>query len=138
MDEDDDRQSDPFGGEEEPEGERPMSYLGAAGFSFATTFLFFFLVSLVIAARPAAQNDLVTKFGCQVVATLLGLFLILRIYAPDPYRPKVRVILAANGEKLTRPRDVNLWETPEDGRDARSVLLPLDPATVGIDPLTYL
>jgi putative nucleotidyltransferase with HDIG domain len=63
---------------------------------------------------------------------------VLRIYAPDPYRPKVRVILGANGEKLARPRDVNLWETPEEGRDARSVLLPLDPATVGIDPLTYL
>jgi len=83
MDEDDDdRSSDPFGGDE-PEGERPMSYLGAAGFSFATTFLFFFLLSIVIAARPAAENDLVSKFGCQVVATLLGLFLILRIYAPD-------------------------------------------------------
>ena len=63
---------------------------------------------------------------------------VLRIYAPDPYRPKVRVILGANGEKLARPRDVNLWETPEEGRDPRSVLLPLDPATVGIDPLTYL
>jgi putative nucleotidyltransferase with HDIG domain len=63
---------------------------------------------------------------------------VLRIYAPDPYRPKVRVILGADGEKLARPRDVNLWEAPEEGRDARSILLPLDPATVGIDPLTYL
>ena len=63
---------------------------------------------------------------------------VLRIYAPDPYRPKVRVILGADGEKLARPRDVNLWESPDEGRDGRSVLMPLDPGTVGIDPLTYL
>ena len=63
---------------------------------------------------------------------------VLRIYAPDPYRPKVRVILGADGEKLARPRDVNLWESPEDGREERTVLLPLDPGTIGIDPLTYL
>ncbi len=63
---------------------------------------------------------------------------VLRIYAPDPYRPKVRVILAANGEKLARPRDVNLWETPDDGRGHGAIMTPLDPATVGIDPLTYL
>jgi hypothetical protein len=63
---------------------------------------------------------------------------VLRIYAPDPYRPKVRVVLAANGEKLARPRDVNLWETPDDGRGHGAIMTPLDPATVGIDPLTYL
>jgi hypothetical protein len=64
---------------------------------------------------------------------------VLRIYAPDPYRPKVRVILGSTGEKLARPRDVNLWETAEEeGREGRSVLMPLDPSVVGIDPLTYL
>jgi hypothetical protein len=63
---------------------------------------------------------------------------VLRIYAPDPYRPTVRVVLAANGEKLARPRDVNLWETPDDGRGHGAIMTPLDPATVGIDPLTYL
>jgi putative nucleotidyltransferase with HDIG domain len=63
---------------------------------------------------------------------------VLRIYAPDPYRPKVRVILGADGEKLARPRDINLWEAPDEGRDARTVVAPLDPGTVGVDPLTYL
>ncbi|HXG89773.1 MAG TPA: HD-GYP domain-containing protein [Vicinamibacterales bacterium] len=62
---------------------------------------------------------------------------VLRVYAPDPYRPKVRVILGTDGEKLTRPYDVNLWES-EEGRNTKAVISPLDPATVGIDPLTYL
>jgi putative nucleotidyltransferase with HDIG domain len=65
------------------------------------------------------------------------LAVVLRIYAPDPYRPKVRIILGANGEKLARPRDVNLWEALEDGRE-HGILKPVDPASVGIDPLTYL
>jgi uncharacterized protein len=81
---DDERPSDPFGSaDESPEGERPMTYLGAAGWSFGTTFVFFFLVALVISIRPRAESDLVTKFGLQVVATLLGLFGILRLYAPS-------------------------------------------------------
>jgi putative nucleotidyltransferase with HDIG domain len=63
---------------------------------------------------------------------------VLRVYAPDPYRPKVRVIIAADGEKLQRPYDVNLWEIPDEGQGPKSVVSPVDPATVGIDPLTYL
>ena len=63
---------------------------------------------------------------------------VLRVYAPDPYRPKVRVIAAADGEKLQRPYDINLWEIPDEGEGPKSVISPVDPATVGIDPLTYL
>ena len=63
---------------------------------------------------------------------------VLRVYAPDPYRPKVRVIAAVDGEKLQRPYDINLWEVPDEGDGPRSVVSPIDPATVGIDPLTYL
>jgi putative nucleotidyltransferase with HDIG domain len=63
---------------------------------------------------------------------------VLRVYAPDPYRPKVRVIIAVDGDKLQRPYDINLWEVPEEGEGPKSVVSPVDPATVGIDPLTYL
>jgi putative nucleotidyltransferase with HDIG domain len=63
---------------------------------------------------------------------------VLRIYAPDPYRPKVRVVLGANGERLARPRDVNLWEPGEGGREPWGIVTTIDPTTVGIDPLTYL
>lgn len=78
-----DRPSDPFGGGGEEPGERSMSFLAATGFSLATTFFFFFLVAFIVSLRPAAATDLVTKFGCQAVATLLALFFILRLYAPD-------------------------------------------------------
>jgi putative nucleotidyltransferase with HDIG domain len=66
------------------------------------------------------------------------LAVVLRVYAPDPYRPTVRVIMGANGEKLLRPYDVNLWETGDDVAGAKAVISPVDAATVGIDPLTYL
>jgi putative nucleotidyltransferase with HDIG domain len=61
---------------------------------------------------------------------------VVRTYAPDPYRPRVRVILAKDGTKLDRPYDLNLWEAPEGGPTA--VQAPLDPAAYQVDPLTYL
>jgi putative nucleotidyltransferase with HDIG domain len=63
---------------------------------------------------------------------------VLRVYAPDPYRPKVRVVAAPDGSKLVRPYDVNLWESVEETAGPRSVISPIDPTTAGIDPLTYL
>jgi putative nucleotidyltransferase with HDIG domain len=64
---------------------------------------------------------------------------VIRVYAPDPYRPTVRVIADGAGEKITRPYDLNLWEQQagEDGT-APSVVTPLDPSAYEIDPLTYL
>ena len=63
---------------------------------------------------------------------------VLRVYAPDPYRPKVRVIMAPDASRLPRPYDVNLWEVVEHGKGPKTVSSPIDPATVGVDPLTYL
>ncbi len=63
---------------------------------------------------------------------------VLRIYAPDPYRPKVRVILSQQGNRLLRPYDVNLWEAVADAPGPRTIQAPLDPARYGVDPLTYL
>lgn len=59
-----------------------------------------------------------------------------RTYAPDPYRPRVRVIVSADGVKLERPYDLNLWEAPEGAPTA--IQAPLDPDAHQIDPLTYL
>ena len=61
---------------------------------------------------------------------------VLKTYAPDPYRPRVRVLRGADGADLARPYEVNLWEL-EEGR-AVSVQAPLDPIAYGIDPLTHL
>jgi hypothetical protein len=63
---------------------------------------------------------------------------VVRVYAPDPYRPKVRVIVGTDSVKLQRPYDVNLWEATDETGGPRTVLSPVDPAAAGIDPLTYL
>lgn len=62
---------------------------------------------------------------------------VLRIHAPDPYRPKVRVVADAAAGRLSRPYDVCLWDAAE-GAGPKSVVGPLDPAVLGTDPLTYL
>ena len=59
-----------------------------------------------------------------------------KAYAPDPYRPQVRILFGTGGERLVQPHDVNLWEIT-DG-PPRSVQAPLDPADYGIDPLVHL
>ena len=48
--------------------------------------------------------------------------IVLQVHAPDPYRPKVRVLFAADGARLELPRDINLWETEQDGREDRAVV----------------
>ena len=63
---------------------------------------------------------------------------VLKVYAPDPYRPKVRVIIGADAQKLQRPYDVNLWEATTESAGPHTVMSPVDPSTAGIDPLTYL
>ena len=61
---------------------------------------------------------------------------VLKEHAADPYRPRVKVLLAADGTTLERPYEINLWDV-EDGH-TRSIQAPLDPAQYGIDPLTHL
>jgi hypothetical protein len=36
------------------------------------------------------------------------------VYAPDPYRPAVRVLIGRDGKRLELPYELNLWETTED------------------------
>ncbi len=63
---------------------------------------------------------------------------VLRVYAPDPHRPRVRVVLDRAGQRLERPYEVNLWESPPGGEWPESVITPLDGADYGIDPLAYI
>ncbi len=61
------------------------------------------------------------------------------VHAPDPYRPTVRMIFSSGGDRLEHPRDVHLWNTPQPHQGVPfSILAPLDPALLGVDPLTYL
>ncbi len=64
--------------------------------------------------------------------------IVIRIYAPDPFRPKVRVVIGADGARLPRPRDVNLWESTTESSGPKAIVTPIDPSSTGIDPLTYL
>lgn len=61
---------------------------------------------------------------------------VLQVHAPDPHRPRVRIITAPDGTKLKSPYDRNLFELTGDG--APSIVAPLDPAEIGVDPLTFL
>jgi putative nucleotidyltransferase with HDIG domain len=61
---------------------------------------------------------------------------VVRPYAPDPYRPRVKVLIRKTGQKIERPYELNLWETGDD--QPRSIRAPIDPATVDLDPLSYL
>jgi putative nucleotidyltransferase with HDIG domain len=63
---------------------------------------------------------------------------VVRTYAPDPYRPRVRVVMTKDGQKLEHPYDLNLWEVAEKQQGPTTIQAPLDPAAYQIDPLTYL
>ena len=59
-----------------------------------------------------------------------------QVHAPDPYRPRVRVLINSGGERLDVPEERNLFDVATP--DAPSIVAPVDPAVHGIDPLTYL
>ena len=61
---------------------------------------------------------------------------VVQVHAPDPYRPRVRVVMDAEGGRLDVPQDRNLFEHTDDA--APSVVAPLDPAAFQIDPLAVL
>ncbi|HZP48223.1 MAG TPA: HD-GYP domain-containing protein [Vicinamibacterales bacterium] len=63
---------------------------------------------------------------------------VLKVYAPDPYRPAVRVLFNRQGVRVDVPYELNLWETSEDPQRPSAVVAPLDPAPLGIDPLTLM
>jgi putative nucleotidyltransferase with HDIG domain len=63
---------------------------------------------------------------------------VLRVYAPDPFRPRVRVIFAADGARLVLPYEVNLWEPSGESTSPTSVAAPVDASEYQIDPLTLL
>jgi putative nucleotidyltransferase with HDIG domain len=57
-------------------------------------------------------------------------------HAPDPHRPRVKVLVAADGSRIEHPRDIDLWDARED--QPQSIKVPLDPKGYNIDPLSYL
>jgi uncharacterized protein len=60
-----------------------MTTVAAIGWAFGVTFAFILLRNITLALRPGSTYDLVTELGCQAIAYLLGLFLILRVHSPE-------------------------------------------------------
>jgi hypothetical protein len=67
-----------------------------------------------------------------------ALAVVLRVHAPEPSRPMVRVITGPDGSRLSAPRDVALWVESSSDNPPPRILTPVDPADAGIDPLPYL
>jgi putative nucleotidyltransferase with HDIG domain len=63
---------------------------------------------------------------------------VVHIYAPDPHRPRVRVVMDRQGQTLSRTYDVNLWENNENGDWPTAIIAPIDPAGQGVDPLVLM
>ena len=63
---------------------------------------------------------------------------VLHVHAPDPFRPRVRVLFDAAGARLDLPYERNLWEAPAEGAEPPSVLKPVDPSEFHVDPLNFL
>jgi putative nucleotidyltransferase with HDIG domain len=61
---------------------------------------------------------------------------VMKAHAPDPYRPRVRILMTADEMPLANPVEVNLWEM--EGEQDNSIQAPLDPSEYGIDPLLQL
>jgi membrane protease YdiL (CAAX protease family) len=57
--------------------------MAATGWAVAATVLFVAVASVLVALRPGAEKDMVSAVGCQAVAYLVILFLILRVHAPE-------------------------------------------------------
>ncbi len=66
-----------------PHGGRPMTALTATGWALGITYAFFVLAVALAKARPGSENDVVSGLLCQAIAYLTGLFVILRVHAPD-------------------------------------------------------
>jgi putative nucleotidyltransferase with HDIG domain len=64
---------------------------------------------------------------------------VLKVYAPDPHRPQVRVVFDREGKRLDLTYDLNLWDVSEDDTSLPSAIVkPVDPAAYGVDPLTLM
>ena len=63
---------------------------------------------------------------------------VVKVHAPKPYRPQVRVLFDRQGQHVELPFEVNLWES--DGTEGRpsSIVSPVDPADYQLDPLLLI
>jgi hypothetical protein len=63
---------------------------------------------------------------------------VMNVYAPDPYRPHVRVLIGGDGRRLDLTYELKLWETSDDPRRPASIVAPVDPVHYQFDPLLLM
>jgi hypothetical protein len=63
---------------------------------------------------------------------------VLQVHAPDPHRPRVRVLRDKQGRRVPSEPTRHLWETGDGAEDDVHVIAPLDAADYGVDPIEYL
>lgn len=56
----------------------------------------------------------------------------------DPFRPQVKILYDSRGEGVEEPFLANTWERADRGDYPRAVIEAVDPATLGVDPVTLL
>jgi putative nucleotidyltransferase with HDIG domain len=61
-----------------------------------------------------------------------------RVHAPDPHRPRVKILFDKSGTKLDLPYERNLWDVSTEESTSDAILGPVEPSAYGIDPLNYL
>jgi uncharacterized protein len=66
-----------------PPGPPPMNALAASGWALGAMILFYALAITLVRLRPGSEYDVVSGVGCQAIAYLAALFLILRTHAPE-------------------------------------------------------
>lgn len=64
-------------------GPPPMTAVSATGWALGATFLFYLVAGILSAMRPGSERDVVSSVGCQAIAYLVTLFLILLVHAPE-------------------------------------------------------
>jgi putative nucleotidyltransferase with HDIG domain len=63
---------------------------------------------------------------------------VMKVHAPDPQRPRVKILIAGDGRRHDVPFERNLWEPSSGGAPQDNVVAPLDPTPYDVDPLTFL
>ena len=63
---------------------------------------------------------------------------VMAVHAPDPFKPRVKIIATPAGDSLETPYEINLWEVTAEQTGPKAVRAPLDPKEYAVDPLTFL
>ena len=96
---------------------------------------------------PAFNQVLLRRFvnlvGMYPVGTVVRLNtdemgVVMAEHPEDPFRPQVKILFDARGEKVEDPFLANTWERDARGEFPRAVVESVDPDSLDLDPLTAL